>query len=165
MSTGDPVRDNIAAWMFNDIWGFDKRPPGEGNLPFGKAMLICAKGDGVLTQSERDWVLGYGAALDFSDAEIEELRNYQADEDIRDVLASSKLTSRSDVKLAAIFEAARASNADGDLAEAEIAVIVRMGSLLGVEEATVREVIGVYLAEVEAKAKRRKLIFPNGKPF
>ncbi|MCX6022475.1 MAG: TerB family tellurite resistance protein [Chloroflexi bacterium] len=165
MPVEDPIRRAIAGWFVHKEWRIPGRMPA-GNAPLiAKATLICAKGDGVVAEAERDWVLGYALTAGFSDDEVEYLRNYEANEDIATVLNAGEISSRADMKMAAIYLATSVCYADGELAEGEIATLVRMGEALGIAETKVQEIIAAFMAEMTAQQNRINLIFQGSQPY
>ena len=82
----DMERDG-ALWMLKDVYGFKNLPPDGDYKAFIKAVLICAKGDGVLATEERDWVVGRAAAYRNTGYEI--AKTYEADEDLLYVLSQA----------------------------------------------------------------------------
>src|SRR5215210_6979682 len=79
-------RERGNLWLFKELWGLDAVPDVADFDVFMKAVLTCANGDGQLTARERDWVVGYCAALGGPDTLLEELRAYPADEDISELV-------------------------------------------------------------------------------
>lgn len=77
------------SWIMNWFFGFNQTPTNEDSLTYMKAVLCCAKADGVLSPEEKDWALGYCASWGVADWVIEELKTYQADEPIEKVIARS----------------------------------------------------------------------------
>ena len=56
----------LSNWWFKDEFGFPMVPPPEAGMVFCKAVMVCAKGDGELADSEREWALGAAAVHNLS---------------------------------------------------------------------------------------------------
>jgi tellurite resistance protein len=95
-----------------------------------KSVLCGAKADGVLSPEEKDWALGFCASWGVADWVIEELKTYEGDEAIEEVIARSPQVSMAqrDILLTTIWVCA----ADGKYHEQEKAKIRQMASILGV---------------------------------
>ncbi|MDC1369385.1 hypothetical protein N8301_02175 [Cyclobacteriaceae bacterium] len=66
---------------------------------------------------------------------------------------------------AAIWDAVRASNADGDLAVGEVEVIKNIAKMLNISASEVDDIISIYHAEEAIKATRLQITYPNGSPY
>lgn len=89
-TTIDKSRKLIGEQVYKYTLNF-KQPPQGAIEAFAKALLIAAKGDREISQAERDWVVGLTAAKGASEKLIEELKNYQADEDIDQVISRDSI--------------------------------------------------------------------------
>lgn len=67
-----------APWIKTDRYGITKTLPPETSVIWYKALLLCANGDGELSQPERDWVIGHATTYhpEMSESQIDELRNF-----------------------------------------------------------------------------------------
>jgi hypothetical protein len=65
-TTIEDIRKIIGEWVYKYTLNF-KQPPQGAIEAFAKALLIAAKGDSVISQAERDWVVGLTAAKGASD--------------------------------------------------------------------------------------------------
>jgi hypothetical protein len=65
-------------WLLKGRFGFKQLPLDVCYETYLKSLLICAKGDGTLTDEERDWVIGYAYAYNCNPAIIEQLKDYKA---------------------------------------------------------------------------------------
>ena len=99
------------SWIFNWFFGFNQVPTNEDSLIYMQSVLCCAKADGVLSPKERDWAIGFCASWGVADWVIEELKAYQADEDLQEVIARSPQVSMAQRDL--LLTAIRACAADG----------------------------------------------------
>ncbi|MEQ9669092.1 hypothetical protein [Coleofasciculus sp. G2-EDA-02] len=89
----DRERDGLL-WQYKNLYGMKTIPPAENHYAFVKAVLLCAKGDGVLALEERDWVVGRTACY-HTDTEYELAKNYPADEELVEVLAQAPTLNKS----------------------------------------------------------------------
>lgn len=128
-----------------------------------KSLLICAKGDGVLSEPERDWVLGYCAALGGDASLVDELTTYTADDDLEGMISQASVANVG--RGAMVFDAIRACDADGELAPGEMAAIKQAASALGLPEETVDRLRELYEQERDARNARNNLLYPNGAPL
>jgi hypothetical protein len=151
-----------AAWLLKEMWDLGGRPPIEDYTAYMKSLLICANGEGTLSPAEREWVLGYCAALGAPPELMEELASYPADEDVAEVIARGRLAD-STGRATVVFDAIRACDADGDLVAGEMQQITTMATRLGVAD-MVEPLIELYRREKEVRGERIKLLYPSGPP-
>ena len=156
-------RERGSLWLFKELWGFDAVPSVGDFDVFMKAVLACANGDGQLTARERDWVVGYCAALGGPDTLVEELRAYPADEDVRELVERRPPVVQS--RRALVYDAVRACAADGEYSEGERAVVRRLAAQIGVPEDIVQALEDIYQDEQTIRQKRLDLVFSEGKPY
>jgi uncharacterized membrane protein YebE (DUF533 family) len=129
------------------------------NLRYAKALIVCAAGDGVISERERQWVVGYLITVGDSDAVIEEIRAYSGNDSLKDLIGDDPLlvlTGRS-----IIYDALRACAADGDLADGERDRILEAAAELGVPAETVAELEEIVQQEGVLRKRRRKLILED----
>lgn len=157
----DMDRDGIL-WLINELYGIKTIPPAGDYETFIKAALICAKGDGVLAPEERNWVVGRAAALRNPGYEL--AKNYQADEDLLEVISNSATVNNTGRRLI-IYVAIQASAADGEYNEEERAKVQQMAKSLGVEENVVKQIEDICIEEAKMREKRIGVIFPDGVPY
>ncbi|HEY6078751.1 MAG TPA: hypothetical protein VIW29_08105 [Polyangiaceae bacterium] len=160
-----PARQLAAAWYFNELWGWSPQevPPPEALSAFMKALLVCANGDGRLSDEERRWVLERAAIAGATDSSLEELSQYDADDDIEALLAATGDTNETRPSL--IYAAIKAASADRDYADAERRVIGQAARALGVESAEVAAIERIVRREERLKQERLCICFPEGNPF
>ncbi|MEC4816318.1 MAG: hypothetical protein SAK29_24080 [Scytonema sp. PMC 1069.18] len=115
------------SWIFNWFFGFSQIPTDEDCCIYMKSVLCCAKGDGVLSSEEKDWAIGFCASWGVADWVIEELKAYEADENIEDVIARSPQVSIAQRDL--LLTTIRACAADGKIHEKEMEKIQTMASI------------------------------------
>lgn len=149
-------------WILNRIYGFNTIPPTSDAETFTKATLICAKGDGVLSPKERDWVVGRAATINSSGYEL--AKTYPADEELADVIANSPVINKSG-RRSLIYVAIQACAADGEYHQEERDKIHRMAKSLGIQEDVVNQIEEICIEESKAREKRIALLFPEGSPY
>lgn len=154
-----------AMWVFNRIQGFTTFPNLEDTETVNKAILICAKGDGVIDPAERDWQIGFMSALGAPESLLQKLDNYEANEDLAELLANASDRIKNLVQNDIVYQAIKASAADGDYSPQEHEKICEMAKLLGVTSEVVEQLVELHKEEELLREKRIKLIFPNGSPY
>ncbi|HBQ97270.1 MAG: hypothetical protein J7524_16875 [Roseofilum sp. Belize BBD 4] len=156
-----------APWIKTDRYGITKTLPPETSVIWYKALLLCANGDGELSQPERDWVIGHATTYhpEMSESQIDELRNFNGTgttDDIEKLVFSDPLAKKGRYVL--VYEAIQASAADGDYSDGEKATIRKMASKLGIDEAKVAELESLFEEEKALKEKRIRIWHPEGIP-
>ena len=152
-------------WLFNRMYGFTSFPNGDDFLSVGKAALICAKGDGTLAPAERDWEIGYFSALGAPEFVLKEMEVYEANDDLAQLLANSSERIKNLVQRSVVYQAIKASAADGELSQPEQDKICKMAELLGVTSEVVEQLVELHNEEEQLRQKRIKLLYPNGTPY
>jgi Tellurite resistance protein TerB len=161
----EDVRVTAARWLFNHDQHFKTLPPPNDFSVYAKALLCCANADHQLAPAEREWVLGYFACLGAPPEFIDQLRNYPAEDDVLELIAKSPVVAEQGSRRSLLFDAIRASSADGTFHEKERAAVERLAAKLGVSTDEVRALEQAYVDEERATAARIKLLFPQGTPF
>lgn len=149
-------------WFFNETWNFSEPPPREADVFFGKAILVCAKGDGELSQPERDFIVGYFATIGAPESMIEELQSYEGDDDLSEMVAPIPDPG---IHNAIIYFALKACSADGELSDGERSRIHKLASQLKIKPDMVNSIYDLYQEELQMRDKRLKVLFPAGSPF
>ena len=156
------MQQDARRWALKEVYGMTTIPPNQDYETLIKAVLICAKGDGVLAPEERNWLVGRAAAYRMSGYEL--AKTYSADEDLLEVLSEAPTMNASGRRLV-IYLAFQACGADGDLHPEERAQINKMASYLGVSEDVVNQIEQFCIEEAEMRKKRVSLMFPQGIPY
>ena len=128
----------------------------ETNLAYAKAIIVCAAGDGDISERERAWLVGYLVSAGDSDAVIDEIRTYTGDDDLQDLINSSEYMSLTARPM--LYDALRACSADGELSEGERARIADAASRLGVPAEVVAELEEIVQEEAKLRKRRHQLI-------
>ena len=156
-------RTESLLWLMKNTLNFDSIPPAADYLNYGKALLLCCKGDGVIAEGERAFVVGYFAAFGCPDDVLDTLSVYSGEGDLKSIVGSSpqlQMTSK-----AAIYDSIRACDADGKLADGEINVIKEIAAMVNVSTSEVDDIIAIYRAEQAVKETRLQITYPNGSPY
>ncbi|MGD1807550.1 hypothetical protein ACP6PL_19215 [Dapis sp. BLCC M126] len=148
-------------WANKEQWGwsYDTYIELVDAVDFLKAILLCTKGDGVISPKEREWVLGFAASREMPTSVIEEVESYSGDEDIADVLSRSGIVESG--KKGTIYWAIKACSADGEYPEAEKNAVRKMAVLMGISEQVVKEIEEVIIEEQKLRDKRNSLVYDN----
>lgn len=159
------ARDLTAKWYYKELWDWDleKICTGPTREIFLKSLLICANGDGQLTENERKWVIGRAATGGAPESLLDELMEYKADEDVNSVIAGTLATNNS--RRAVIYFAVKAASADGDYHGDERDAVRNVAASMGIESAAVEQIEQLCADEERLKAKRIAICFPDGNPF
>ncbi|MQY03209.1 tellurite resistance TerB family protein [Actinomadura macrotermitis] len=159
------TREKGALWLFKKDWSFDSKPSIDDFEAYAKALMICAKGDGVIAPAEREWIVGYFAAFGCTDGLAEKLEEYQAGDTLQDVLSGSQAANACSRGI--IHDAVRACAADGVLHEDELASIRTMNRLFGHPDELVDQWVEFHRDEERMRARRAALVWPDpkDKPF
>jgi hypothetical protein len=150
-------------WLLHETYGFKVLPPPSDYVGYGKSLLVCANGDGIITAAERAWVLGYLDAYGAPPAVIEQLSSYQGNDPIEQILEHSPTVKMSAV--GALYNAIRACASDGVLSLGERSALDKMAGLVGVDSGTVHNLIELHYEEEHLRGKRLRLLFAQGIPF
>ena len=127
----------------------------EDNLNDAKAAMLCAGGNGVLTERERDWLLGYRAACGDADHVLEAVRGYDDADRLEDIvgLPSMKVVVRSMIHIAF-----RMCASDGPLTAQEVERMHESARRIGVSPEIVDGVRRIVDDEAALRRRRYELI-------
>ncbi|MFN6569715.1 TerB family tellurite resistance protein [Dendronalium sp. ChiSLP03b] len=150
-------------WIMNWFFGFNQIPTNEDSSIYMKSVLCCAKADGVLSPEEKDWALGFCASWGVEDWVIEELKAYEADDAIEEVIALSPQVSMAQRDI--LFTAIKVCAADGEPHEKEKVKIRQMASILGVKEEIVEQLEQLQKEESALRHKLINLLYPRESPY
>jgi tellurite resistance protein len=151
-------------WILRDLWGFQTDIPENDLLSYAKALLVCVNADGTLAKEEREWVVGYCAAVGAEAATIEEVSNYSAEDDLVTVVRENPNLAKGYVR-PLIFDAIKACAADGTYSEEEQAAVRKLAALLGLNEQDLEKLEDLHHEEQALKQKRISIVYPDGRPF
>ncbi len=153
-------------WLLREMWDFPSGVPEDERLDYLKMIMVCARGggDGELTQAEEDWVIGYGAACGAHQSTVDALEAYAADEDVMDIIERNMPVAETWGRVA-VFDAVRASGADGAYNDDERAQVRRVTERLGVSEETVAAIEALCHDEQALKRRRIDLVFGDQIPY
>ncbi len=151
-------------WLFNNMYGFNSIPSGSDFETVGKAVLVCAKGDGVLASEERDWLVNYFAALGAPTSVTDELSKYEANDDLATLMSRATQKAQS-AKRDIVWMAIKASAADSDYGPQEQKKVHHMAELLDVSSDIVTQLEQLHVEEENIRNKRISLLYPEGTPY
>ena len=156
------IEQDGALWMLKDMYGFQNLPPDGDYKAFIKAVLICAKGDGVLASEERNWVVGRAAAYRNTGYEI--AKTYEANEDLLDVLGKAPTLDKGARRMI-LYVAIQACAADGEYHAEEKAEVQKLAKYIGVEEDVLAQIEQQCVEELKMREQRIAILFPDGVPY
>jgi tellurite resistance protein len=151
-------------WLLREMWDFPAGVPEDQRLDYLKAIMACAGAGTGLSEPEKRWVIGYGAACGATQETVDALEAYAADEDVVEILERNMPVANTWGRVA-VFDAIRASSADGEYNEDERAAVRREASKLGISEAVVVALEALYGKEQEHKRERIALVFGDDIPY
>ncbi|MEA2971732.1 MAG: hypothetical protein QOG82_190 [Actinomycetota bacterium] len=153
-------------WLLREMWDFPSGVPEDDRVDYLKLILACARGgrEGELTQQEKDWVIGYGAACGAYQSTVDALEAYAADEDAMDVIERNLPVADTWGRVA-VFDAIRASGADGTYNDDEREQVRRVAERLGVSGDTVAAIEALCQDEQALKRRRIDLVFGSDIPY
>lgn len=150
-------------WLYKELIGFDAIPDEPTINTYARVMLCCANGDGRLAPAERAWAIGFVSAFNVSEALLEELATYPANEDVY-ALAMSKPAIRYNLR-SVLYDTIQVCNADGDYHAEEQALIRQLAARFGIGEDVVTQLEEVYTETRRIRQKRLELTFVQGAPY
>ncbi|NEO52362.1 MAG: hypothetical protein F6K54_04265 [Okeania sp. SIO3B5] len=148
-------------WYVKEQWGwsYDTYISDEDALDYLKALLICTKGDDIISEPEREYVIGFAACRELPSSVIEAASAYDANEDIVDIMCRSSIVQKA--KKGMIYWAIKACSADAEYNNQEKAAVRYMAGLMGVSEQIVEEIEAVIIEEQKLKEKRNALVYDS----
>ncbi|CAF2744472.1 unnamed protein product [Rotaria sp. Silwood2] len=159
-----PVDQLITQWIYHDYLQYKDRPPKSNvTVKYAKALLDVAGSDGVLTDAERKWVLGYAATRGVKQEDLDVLKQYKiGSEDTTAIFNDdSKLKTAEHLQAELIYDGFRAAAADGELKTREIDSICALAKKLGMTDEKFQALLELYRQEEEHRQKRIALLFPK----
>ena len=151
-------------WVLREMWDFPSGVPEDDRVDYLKAIMACARAGKELAPAEKAWVIGYGAACGAHQATIDALEGYDGEEDVLAILERNMPVANTWGRVA-VFDAIRASSADGAYGDDERAAVRREASRLGVDEEVVVALEALYEREQELKRDRIALVFGDDIPY
>ncbi|MGH9226911.1 MAG: hypothetical protein ACRD2W_24710 [Acidimicrobiales bacterium] len=158
------AREVGGLWLLREMWGFPAGVPEDERLEYLKLIMACARGDGVLSSREPDWVIGYGAACGAHQSTVDALAGYDGDEDVV-AIVDRNLPAAAGWARVAVFDAIRACAADREYNGEEKQAVRRIAARLDRGEDVVAALEAVHEAEQDVKARRVGLIFGDAVPY
>jgi len=138
-------------------------PSDEHTIELLKAVFICVRGDGEISDKERQFFLGYLDAVGAPESLHPLINTYQGTDTLEELLKDAKAINEN-TKRAIIYTAIIVSGADG-YAPVEHDEIVKMAGIMGVSADVVKQIEEVYFEDQKANEKRYKVLFPGTHPW
>ncbi len=151
-------------WVLREMWDFPSGVPEDDRIDYLKSIMACARAGTDLAPAEKAWVIGYGAACGAHQATIDALEQYDGNEDVVAILERNMPVANTWGRVA-VFDAIRASSADGTYTDDERAAVRREASRLGIAEEVVVALEALYEREQELKRDRIALVFGEAIPY
>jgi uncharacterized tellurite resistance protein B-like protein len=126
------------------------------NMAFAKALLVCAKGDGVISKREREWLVGYMSVTGVLPSVVEMVKTYDGEDSIDDLLKASPTMPT--YGRAILYDALRICASDGELHPAELDSIRRMADAMGISREVVATLELIVQEEEKLRKRRHKLL-------
>ena len=155
----DEIRRN---WYLRLERGFSEPVPLSIAKTYFKALLVFARGDGVLSERERSWVVGFAALLGHSDEFLQFVHSYSADDNIDELI--EELNASQEAQRALLYDAICACTADG-YHELEQQRIHRVAKSLGIPDNVIVRIEALVTSELELTAVKRQILHNNVAPF
>ncbi len=149
-------------FVFRHFYGIKTMPEAGDHEAAMKAVMICAKGDGVLADEEKDWISGVSAMVGNPFYGL--AHTYDAGEPIEDVVAASPWLSQFGGRMI-VFEAIRAAAADGELHTKEVEMITRLAGAIGVDASIVPTLVRLHEDETALMKRRIETLWPESSPL
>jgi len=150
-------------WFTAHHYSLNSFPNSEQLQDLLKAVFVIAKGDGVISDSERHFFGGYLDAVGLPDSLHEFVQTYQGNDTLEHLLANSQAINDA-TKRVILYTAILVSGADG-YADGEHAATLKAGAILGVSADVVNQLADQYRAEAKLAEARKALLFPHGQPW
>ncbi|HEX2048369.1 MAG TPA: hypothetical protein VHF27_11420 [Acidimicrobiales bacterium] len=151
-------------WLLREMWDFPSGVPEDDRVDYLKAIMACAGAGTGLSEKEKAWVIGYGAACGAHQATVDALEAYDAQEDVVDILERNMPVANTWGRVA-VFDAIRACGADGEYNDDERAAVRREAARLGISEEVVVALESLYQQEQDLKRERIALVFGQEVPY
>eukprot|EP00299_Pterocystis_sp_00344_P011186 c5170_g1_i1.p1 GENE.c5170_g1_i1~~c5170_g1_i1.p1 ORF type:complete len:187 (-),score=53.00 c5170_g1_i1:60-620(-) len=165
-------REVAAQWFYRDQLGFTSlpgKPDPTLSTYMARSLYYACFGDGVVSETEHNWILGFLASKGFSVALLEELKQRRSEGFTGSFVVGEKvveLMNNGHLKQAGrvlIYDAIRACSSDGFDPDERI-VTVLVAKALGIDETEFAAIEQLVKDEEEMKVRRIRLLFPNGHP-
>lgn len=145
-------KEIAARWTAAELWDADGPMDQSVLLDFFKALIVCCNADDNLTPAEREWCVGYAAAVGASEETLAELRDYTGGDDI--TMFFDRGLQWATAPRTVIYESIRACASDADYNQREKDKIARMADLLDVGADEVAELEQLHFDEKELRARK-----------
>eukprot|EP01100_Stratorugosa_tubuloviscum_P006823 TRINITY_DN289_c0_g4_i2.p1 TRINITY_DN289_c0_g4~~TRINITY_DN289_c0_g4_i2.p1 ORF type:complete len:169 (+),score=44.38 TRINITY_DN289_c0_g4_i2:113-619(+) len=153
-----------AQWFAKWFYGMDGFPVRDHALELIKAVFIVAGGDGSISETERNFFLGYLDAVGLPDDLHEFFKTYPGNERLEDILANSQSIKDDSAKRSILYTAILVAGSDG-YAQGEHDQVVKFGAILGLSAEDVAQVEALAEAEKKQGEERRRILFRGNNPW
>lgn len=154
-------RDNTSfRWL---AWELYELPPDAAtnvsdadNMAYAKALVVCAKGDGVISPKEREWLVGYMTITGVAPSVVEMVKTYDGEDSLDDLLKTSpamRIYGR-----AMLYDALRICASDGELHPDELDRVRRIADVLGISRDVLAALEQIVQEEEKLRKRRHKVI-------
>jgi uncharacterized tellurite resistance protein B-like protein len=126
------------------------------NMAYAKALIVCAKGDGVISPKEREWLIGYMTTTGVSPSVVEMVKTYDGEDSLAELMKASP--GMQTFRRGMLYDALRICASDGELHPAELDRIRHMADLVGISRETLAELEQILVEEEKLRKRRHKLI-------
>jgi len=151
-------------WVTSWIYGMDSFPNDKDLLDLVKAVFICAKGDGEISKTERDFFFGYLDAIGVPESLHEWVKTYPATDSLDEVMKANPEAINESTKRLLVYVAMLVAGSDG-YADSEHEQIVKMANKLGVDNEVVNQIRVQYETDLRVRKERVALLFPGDHPW
>jgi len=127
-----------------------------------KAVLVVAAGDGDISATEREFLVGYLHTVGVPQEVIALAGTYAGKDKIEDLKISPALSDSA--KHVILYTAVLVAGSDG-LADAEVAALVKIGAKIGLPESETQKVVAQYKKDLESNKARVAILFPVAHPW
>jgi tellurite resistance protein len=151
-------------WLFKEKYTFGDVPDADAYRGYLKSVMICVNGDNELSTAERDWIVGFASAYGASSSLVEELKQYEATDDIESVISQAPPAADHSRRYL-IYDAINACSADGFYHAKEKETVAKMAAKLGIDADIVKQIEEICAEEARIREKRQALMYPSGAPL
>jgi signal transduction histidine kinase len=126
----------------------------EDNLAYGKAMLLCAGGNAVITDRERNWMEGYLTSAGDADWVLEALTTYVDDDTLEELGQEPGMAL---ISRAVVYDALRLCASDGPVDSTELDRVQQAAAALGIRRDVVGALHQIVVEEHALQLRRSEL--------
>ncbi|CAF3152014.1 unnamed protein product [Rotaria sp. Silwood2] len=166
MSTELSARDKmVTQWFFRDQVCHDGQiATPEAVLFYMRTLMDVASADGILTQKEREWIMGFAIQCGASENTLDQLRAYQPgiSKDVKTLFQDLNLPHGEMSRFGLIYFGLQAASADGELHSKELEGIHALEKKMGLTDQEIKQVHELYEENEKLRQKRAAVLYPKG---